>query len=268
MSLVAHEYANLFPMMGEVELSKLAESIRENGLRDPIIVFENQILDGRNRYRACEQIGVVPSTKIFDGDDPLRFVVDHNLHRRHLTESQRAMVASSLAKIINGGDRKTEDFRVQKCTVNKSVEEAASDLSVGKRNVFFAKKIRKEGSEGLVKAVEDGQITVGTATGILALPKEDQEAVLQRGPEGVKLEAKRIRTEADEAKKAEVVTVESTPQEKPININRMKVDQQIGIGVALTAINTLKRINKNDSERVEALQKVIDHCADRLAKNI
>ena len=58
----------------------------------------DRILDGRNSYRACLQLGLAPRFQPWDGaGTPEAFVVSNNLHRRHLNESQRALVAARLA---------------------------------------------------------------------------------------------------------------------------------------------------------------------------
>ena len=58
-----HPYADKFPMLPEPELAELAESIRANGLRNPIVLTpDGLILDGRNRAAACERVGVDPDT--------------------------------------------------------------------------------------------------------------------------------------------------------------------------------------------------------------
>src|SRR5215471_15862231 len=75
-----HPLANLFPMIEGAEFDELVSSIRMNGLREPVIIHEGMILDGRNRYRACRAAGVAPRLEVFDGlTDPLRFVIDRNL---------------------------------------------------------------------------------------------------------------------------------------------------------------------------------------------
>ena len=84
-----HPLAEIFPLMEGDQLTVLANSIKLHGLREPPIVFEGKVLDGRNRYRACLEAGVEPTFRPFCGDDPVAFVIDLNLHRRHLTPKQR-----------------------------------------------------------------------------------------------------------------------------------------------------------------------------------
>jgi hypothetical protein len=92
--LETHPEAELFPLMSESELTELAADIRANGLRQPIVLKDGKVLDGRNRYRACELADVEPRFEEADGVDPLTFVISLNRHRRQLTASQAAMAAA------------------------------------------------------------------------------------------------------------------------------------------------------------------------------
>jgi len=95
--LPTHPAADLFPLLEGPDLAALAEDVREHGLIDPIVLHEGQVLDGRNRLRACELAGVAPRFVEWDGhDDPAAWVVSKNLKRRHLDASQRSMVAGRL----------------------------------------------------------------------------------------------------------------------------------------------------------------------------
>lgn len=91
----AHPYADKFPMLPADELAELAESIRANGLRQPIVVdTEGRILDGRNRYAACEKAGIQPEFVTYEGEDLAEYVIDCNTSRRHMTTGARAMATA------------------------------------------------------------------------------------------------------------------------------------------------------------------------------
>jgi hypothetical protein len=97
-----HPAANLFPMMSEEELDTLAKDIKAHGQHHPILLYDGQILDGRNRYEACAIAGVEPKTVQWDGKggSPTEFVLSLNLTRRHLDQSQKAMVAADALPLI------------------------------------------------------------------------------------------------------------------------------------------------------------------------
>ena len=90
-----HPAADLFPLMevGGPEFGELVADIREHGLLNPIVLHDGKVLDGRNRYRACRHGGVEPRFVEWDGESPTAHVLSLNLHRRHLTEDQRAAIA-------------------------------------------------------------------------------------------------------------------------------------------------------------------------------
>jgi hypothetical protein len=95
--------AELFPLIEGNDFDLLVADIKKNGVREPIWLYDDKILDGRNRYRAAKAAKVVCPTRVYRGDDPLSFVISLNLKRRHLDESQRAMVAKKLANMPLGG---------------------------------------------------------------------------------------------------------------------------------------------------------------------
>lgn len=91
-----HPIANTFPMFSKEKRDELAEDIKLHGLLDPVWLYEGKILDGRNRYEACKSAGVKVTTRKYEGDTPVAFVVSHNSKRRDLTKGQRAAVALNL----------------------------------------------------------------------------------------------------------------------------------------------------------------------------
>ena len=79
-----HPAADIFPMLGETEMEELIASISARGQRKPITLYRGKILDGRCRFRACQMAGIKPRFETFRGKDPIGFVIDQNLMRRHL----------------------------------------------------------------------------------------------------------------------------------------------------------------------------------------
>lgn len=101
-----HPYADKFPMLPEGELAELAESIRANGLRNPIVITpEGLVLDGRNRLAACELVDVEPATVVYDGDDLAEYVIDCNVTRRNMMVGARAM---SMALVLEADGRRVD----------------------------------------------------------------------------------------------------------------------------------------------------------------
>jgi ParB-like chromosome segregation protein Spo0J len=158
-----HPLADIFPLIEGAEFEELVADIEAHGLREPVVVFEDMILDGRNRARACKAAGIEPTFIVYQGDDPVSYVVSLNLHRRHLSESQRAMVAAKLATLKRGDNQHSPIGET-------SQARAAQLLNVGKRSVERAAEVRDHGAAELVQAVERGDVSVTAAADVATLP--------------------------------------------------------------------------------------------------
>lgn len=206
-----HPLADIFPLIEGKEFEDLVEDIRVNGIRDPIILHGGMILDGRNRYRALVELrttgeirggawGGYAGEPVSDDDlepdgglpwferyspmlsgDPLNFVVSRNLMRRHLSISQRAMLAADLAKLGWGGDRSKPSIE------GLSVEKRAEIAKVSPASVERADVVKERGVPELQDAVRKGDIAVSAAEKIARLPEPQQPAAVERAlPSGAR----------------------------------------------------------------------------------
>ena len=115
-----HPAADAWPMMDDERYEELRADIEMNGQREPITLCDGMILDGRNRHRACIDLGVHPLTRDYVGD-PWAFSWSMNGARRDIEdqtvralcfkrcEDGSAKWATRLAKIAEEGNRKRAD---------------------------------------------------------------------------------------------------------------------------------------------------------------
>lgn len=203
-----HPVADIFPRMTAAEYAALRDDIKANGQREPIWVFDGQIIDGRHRAQACEEIGIEPAVREYDGDESglVGFVVSLNLHRRHLDESQRALVGKRLSSMSHGGDRRS-DQAANLPVVTQS--EAARLMNVSERSIRSAGQVLDHGAPELVAAVERGEVSVSAAASVAEAPKERQVEIVARGRDEILAAAKQIRTEHAERRRAELAALKS-----------------------------------------------------------
>lgn len=93
-ALKPHKFAELLPLMTPAEYSALKADIAANGQRDPIMLFQGAILDGRNRNQVCVELTKKPDVVKFEGTeaDALRYVYSKAVHR-NMSDSQKAAAA-------------------------------------------------------------------------------------------------------------------------------------------------------------------------------
>jgi hypothetical protein len=234
-SLSVNPAAELFPTMCESEFAGLKADIENYGQREPIVLFDGKILDGRNRYRACQELGIEPTVEeVQELADPTAYVLSANLHRRHLTESQRAMVAGRLKELYAPAAKERQrGARTRRKNVEANLPQdnaagraraiAAAAVNVSARTVEHACAVLAGGSQELVAAVEAGQVRVSKAARIVkTIPKAEQlSAAFSR----------RKRTPSKEDEFA------NGPNSDPSNLAEENSDASIGLDEALLRLD-------------------------------
>jgi len=183
--MTSHPFADVFPLLGTPELVALADDIKTNGLREPVWVFEQKVLDGRNRVAACKLIKIAPTCREFTGtrEQAARFVWSLNFKRRHLTPSQAGACVvefedllatfATLAKSVqragkgagNSGGRGNKTLPSLEGKVSRAPTSAAKlgqQIGVSHATVERARALQKADPE-LLAAVKAGTITLSQA---------------------------------------------------------------------------------------------------------
>jgi 16S rRNA G966 N2-methylase RsmD len=170
-----HPVAEIFPMMNAEEFEGLKSDIEKHGLIEPIWTYDGKIIDGRNRYLACQQLGKKPKLnkwKSVNGNELIDFVISLNLKRRHLNTSQKALVAvdalpyyEKVAKKrqkLSQGRGKKGVAKMPQVFHGKSRDIAAKVFGVSGRYVGYAKKINEK-DPNLAQEIRDGKKSIAEA---------------------------------------------------------------------------------------------------------
>jgi len=195
-----HEIANLFPMMDEVDFENLVNDITTNGYDEdrPIILYEGKILDGRNRYKACQGRLIEPKFKEYTGKDPVGYVISRNLNRRHLNASQRACIAVNALPLFEKEAKKRHGINtpirplMDGLTLGRSDEQVGMKYNVSRGYVAEAKRLKEQAPDKF-EAVMKGEKNIAEVRKeekIEARKQKiaEQEAAIEKGniqqPEG------------------------------------------------------------------------------------
>ena len=180
--LELHPLTNLFPRMPTAEFRDFVEDIQRHGIRQPVIVHAGKIIDGRHRWEACRELGIRCPVDSYLGDASheglLRAVISYNLRRRHLTASQRGMLAAEALPQFEAAARERQQaagrahgrgqsnssgrVRPELSGSKRARDDAAKAFEVGARSVAYAKRVRKADPE-LAGKVLRGEKTLRAA---------------------------------------------------------------------------------------------------------
>ena len=218
-----HEASNIFTLLEGEAYEKFKADIVENGIAIPIVTLDGEVLDGRNRYRVAEETGMELPQCEWKGEcgDPVRFVISTNLHRRQLTESQRAMVAARMREYfdkeakerqrlskgrgkkgkVNLPYLKTEGKRNRAAEPGRQARvDAGAAVNVGGRTVDYATKVLRDGIEGLAESVDHGKMAVSVASSVADLPNAKQRQAIEAAEAGNKKQVRELCNKARKTK--------------------------------------------------------------------
>lgn len=168
MSYELHPLCTFFPRMPDAEFEALREDIKANGLRQKIVLHDGMILDGSHRYRACIEAGIAPQFVDYNGDNLLAYVRSVNLHRRHMTTGQQAVIVASMqdwAKAQVAGSNQHTQARsgnVAGPPEVSTVADRAAQSGASDRTQRMADKVVKADPD-LAKQVGRGEVSLPAA---------------------------------------------------------------------------------------------------------
>ncbi|MFT6397259.1 MAG: hypothetical protein ACJAYU_002005 [Bradymonadia bacterium] len=217
-----HPACAILPMMSAASIAEMADDIKANGQQQAVILHRGVLLDGRNRLKACELAGVSPEIQEWEGDDPVRWVLSLNFHRRHLTDSQKsivgaraedllaqrvadraeAMLARSATDLAETDAEGTDDAEgtsdsAEKPPTSREIrrqarESAAALVNVSPNAIARGRKLIDNAVPELVGAVARGTVSLTQASRVAKLDPASQRDLVAQGDEAIVEESVRI----------------------------------------------------------------------------
>jgi hypothetical protein len=258
-----HPAATLFPMMDKVSFLALKEDIKTHGIKEFGTLYRGQLLDGRNRYKACQELGIeMDFCEIEEEEDfdPIAYVLSHNLHRRHLDESQRGMVAAKLAKLKRGGNRKSN--KIKGPIGPPTVAEASKQLKVGTGTTKRAKVVIEHGSDSVQQAVEQGNLPVSVAAELVKkVPDKEQQTKLIE--DGVDTVRDAIKTFAQDDEPV-FHDVDDDDDDAPIVAPSLPVKQKPASKPKKSGCKNCERLSEELKQVRERLNRAMKTCSEQV----
>ena len=197
---------NKFPEMSKEHFNNLKNDMIINGYDKtfPVYLYEDKIIDGWNRYKACKELNIEPNFKEFKGDkkEAVVFILRTN-NRRDLTPYQRSIMALEYEPFFkakakenlkaSGGDRKSEN-KISGCQISDKAIDTKKELSkvanVSHDTIAKVKKIQEKAPEEIKAKLSTGEVSINAA--YKEIKKEEKKEEKQKKIQEIKASAKKF----------------------------------------------------------------------------
>jgi hypothetical protein len=168
-----HPIAEIFPLLTGQDFEKFKLDIKQQGQREPAVLnADGVLLDGRNRERACNDLGIELQTRTRrenEGTSDADFIWSVNVHRRHLTGDQRSALVMKFedAKKAESHERSRQNLKQNSDVAKtpprgKTRERLAKEAKVSPHKIRQAATVKKHAPE-LLEKVERGEMPLREA---------------------------------------------------------------------------------------------------------
>lgn len=242
--LTANEYAAL-------ERSLLAE-----GCRDALVLWNDVLIDGHNRYEICQKHSIpfktVQNATFASLDDVMLWMIDNHLARRSVSDYQRGVLALRKKDIVaarvaqRAAEAPTPEASLDAPKVPESPpwntrEDVAKAARVSSNTISQIERIQKAATPQLVEAVRAGTISINAAATVASLPESVQIAAVAGGRKELQQAARQVREQKASSR---------PPKEPPADA---EADLRAQVATLREKVDTLSAENQALRDRLAAL---------------
>ena len=198
---IDEEFKNLISPLTTDEYNQLEENIKNEGCRDSLVVWNDTIVDGHNRYKICRENNInfgVKEMQFGSREDVKEWIINNQFGRRNLSLQQRSELALELESIYKERAKENKEIAGEKYGRNKKVlsnstepikpidtrKELAKLAGVSTNTIHKAKVIKEFADDETKQKSRNGEMTVNEAFTRTKLKQEGREDILEKVDKG------------------------------------------------------------------------------------
>lgn len=194
---IREDFKSLIPPLGPDEFLQLERNCVRDGIRDPLIIWGDVLIDGHNRYEIAKKHNLEYKTISMDFPDDTAakmWVIQNQLGRRNLPPYDRSVLALKLKSEIQARAKanrvRTAENRVSQKSDEQKVstkDELATIAGVSHDTIHKVEKIEAEAPESVKQAVREGKMSINQAYNSVHPKAEDPVKRAEREHEQFKI---------------------------------------------------------------------------------
>ena len=203
------------------EYAALERSLLAEGCRDALVLWNDVLIDGHNRYAICRkhhiEFKTIQNTSFESIDDVMLWMIDNHLARRSVSDFQRGVLALRKKEIVAArtpapaSDADALEGESAPKPAMSTREEVARAARLSSNQISQIEKIQKAATPELVEAVRSGTISINAAATVASLPQDEQVAAVAGGKKLLRQAAKEVREQRAATR---------TPREPKIHVSQ------------------------------------------------
>lgn len=262
---INEELRSLIDPLADIEYAALERSLRQEGCRDALVLWNDILIDGHNRYAICRKLDIpfktVQNTSFSSIEDVQLWVIENNLARRSVSDFQRGVLALRKKDIVaaRSAQRAGEPDKAEQGATEgddaagppwNTREDVAKAARVSSNTISQIERIQRAATPQLVEAVRTGTISINAAANVASLPEEQQRAAVAGGRKELQQAARLVREQKAAARPKREVLADADVEDAGDDLAKLRA--QIGAlkdrVASLTTENTVlkQRIGRLD----------------------
>lgn len=170
---VKEEFKKLIPALSNEEFAQLEHNCLQDGIRDAIVVWNDFIIDGHNRYEIAQKHGLEFRTesKQFNTEREVKeWMINNQFGRRNLSNYQRSVLALQLEEVFKEKAKENQGIRTdiyQKSEESfkpiDTLKEVAKVANLSHDTIAKVKVIEAKAPEEVKQELKAGRISINEA---------------------------------------------------------------------------------------------------------